>query len=155
MTTIDSSCAIARSLSVVGERWTLLIMREALSGVTRFARFRDALCVAPDVLTNRLNTLVDYGAMTREPYQEPGSRVRFAYALTPAGRELVVVLAALQQWGDQHLPWPDGPSILRVARETGRPLHVGFVDDTGTEVGLDDVDLVRTAAYPSSPAAGR
>jgi DNA-binding HxlR family transcriptional regulator len=146
---LDSSCAIARSLSVLGERWTLLILREALSGVTRFAQFREALGVAPDVLTDRLNTLVDYGVMTREPYREPGSRARFEYELTAAGRELRVVLSALQQWGDEHLPWAEGPSILRRARGTGRPLHVGYVDDLGVEVAADDVVLVRTAAYPA------
>jgi DNA-binding HxlR family transcriptional regulator len=62
---------------------TFLILREALSGATRFAQFRDALGVAPDVLTDRLSTLVDYGVLAREPYQEPGSRSRFAYQLTP------------------------------------------------------------------------
>jgi DNA-binding HxlR family transcriptional regulator len=93
----ESSCSIARSLGVLGERWTFLILREALTGATRFSQFRDALGIAPDVLTERLNTLVEYGVMTREPYQEAGSRSRFAYDLTPAGRELQVVLLALQQ----------------------------------------------------------
>src|ERR1700721_1640058 len=92
-----SSCAIARSLGVLGERWTLLILREALTGTTKFAQFRDNLGVAPDVLTDRLATLVEYGVLEREVYQEPGSRSRFAYRLTPAGRELQVVVTALQQ----------------------------------------------------------
>jgi DNA-binding HxlR family transcriptional regulator len=84
--------------------------REALAGTTRFAEFRDALGVAADVLSDRLSTLVDHGVMYREPYQEPGRRTRFAYHLTDAGRELHVVLASLQQWGDKYLPWPDGPT---------------------------------------------
>ena len=145
----ESPCSIARSLGVVGERWTLLILREASTGATRFAEFRSALGIAPDVLTERLNTLVDSGVLTREPYQEPGSRTRYAYHLTDAGRELQVVLGALQQWGDAHLPWPDGPTVLRRARKTGRPLHLGFVDDRGREVPLEDVEWVRTAAYPA------
>jgi DNA-binding HxlR family transcriptional regulator len=147
--TIDSSCAISRSLSVLGERWTFLILRDAFEGSTRFAQFRESLGIAPDVLTDRLNTLVEYGVMQRVPYQEAGSRARFAYELTPAGRELFVVIGALQQWGDEHLPWPAGPSILRRAAKTDRPLHVAYVDDRGREVDAGDVAFVRTAAYPS------
>src|SRR5882762_1883694 len=82
---LDRYCSIARSLGVLGERWTFLILREAMDGVTRFAQFRDALGIAPDVLTDRLTTLVDYGVMTRAPYQEPGSRTRnWAKRVTPS-----------------------------------------------------------------------
>jgi DNA-binding HxlR family transcriptional regulator len=101
---------------VLGERWTFLILREALMGTTRFGAFREALGVAPDVLAARLATLVEYGIMTREPYRDEGSRPRDAYLLTPAGRELQVVLGSLQQWGDSHLPWPDGPTVERRTR---------------------------------------
>jgi DNA-binding HxlR family transcriptional regulator len=148
----EPSCSIARSLTVLGERWTFLILREALSGATRFAQFRDALGVAPDVLTDRLSTLVATGVLTREPYQEPGRRSRFAYHLTPAGRELSVVLGSLQQWGDAHLPPPGGPTVVRRARDTGRPLHVGYIDDRGREVDTGDVVFVRTANYPAGEA---
>jgi DNA-binding HxlR family transcriptional regulator len=144
------SCSIARSLEVVGARWTLLIMREALTnGRTRFAEFRDALGIAPDVLSERLATLVEYGVLTKEPYQEPGSRARLRYHLTPAGRDLMVVVGALQQWGDEHLPRQEGPTVQRRSRIDNAPLHVAFVDPNGNEVGLDEVDLVRTAAYPT------
>ncbi|HEX3828837.1 MAG TPA: helix-turn-helix domain-containing protein [Sporichthyaceae bacterium] len=146
---LDSTCAISRSLAVLGERWTMLILREALAGTTRFADFRDDLGVASDILTDRLVTLVEYGALTKEPYQEVGARTRYEYRLTPAGRELQVVLGALQQWGDEHLAWPDGPSVLRRDRRNDRPLHVGFVDDRGREVALDNVAWVRTAVYPT------
>jgi DNA-binding HxlR family transcriptional regulator len=146
----DSSCSIARSLGVLGERWTFLILRNALLGATKFAQFRDDLEVAPDVLSDRLATLVDYGVMEREPYQEPGARTRFAYRLTPAGRELEVVLSALQQWGDQHVPFAAGPSMLRRVRGTDRPVHVGYLDDRGREVSPDDVDMIRTETFPGS-----
>ncbi|HEX3778785.1 MAG TPA: helix-turn-helix domain-containing protein [Pseudonocardiaceae bacterium] len=143
-------CSIARSLEVVGARWTLLILREALSGSTRFAEFRAALGIAPDVLSERLGTLVEYGILRKEPYQEPGARARHSYHLTPAGRELWVVLGALQQWGDDHLPRAEGPTIVRRSLSSQLPLRVGFVDSTGAEVGLDDVEFVRTAAYPTT-----
>ena len=144
----DSTCSIARSLGILGERWTFLILREAFLGTTRFAQFRDRLGVAPDVLTDRLSTLVAYGAMERHPYQEPGARSRMDYRLTPAGRELQVVLTALQQWGDDHLPAPNGPSMLRRVRGTDRPVRVGYVDQDGREVAADEVAMVRTASYP-------
>src|SRR6202041_793182 len=99
-----------------------LVLREAFQGQTRFAGFRDRLGIAPDVLSDRLATLVEYGVMETVPYRDPGARSRAAYVLTPAGRELSVVLAALQQWGDEHLPWPDGPSMLRRVRDSDRPV---------------------------------
>lgn len=146
---LDSSCSIARSLGVLGERWTFLILREAFLGSTRFGEFRERLDVASDVLAARLATLVEFGVLAREPYREPGERGRDAYLLTPAGRELDVVLGALQQWGDRHLPWPAGPTIERVSAETGRPVHVGFVDTSGREVPADDVRALKTPAYPA------
>jgi DNA-binding HxlR family transcriptional regulator len=134
----ESSCSIARSLGVLGERWTFLILREAFLGQTRFAEFREGLGVAPD----RLATLVAHGVMEREPYQEPGARSRSGYRLTPAGRELHVVLSALQQWGDEHLPRPEGPSMLRRVKDTGRPVHVGYIDERGREVDAADIAVI-------------
>ncbi len=146
---INAACSIARSLGVLGERWTFLILRDAVAGTTRFNTFRQDLGIAPDILTDRLNTLVEYGVMQKVPYQEPGERARSDYLLTPAGEELIVILAALQQWGDEHLPWPEGPTLLRRIKDTDKPVHVGFVDERGREVARDDVAMVRTAAYPT------
>ncbi|MGI8333258.1 winged helix-turn-helix transcriptional regulator [Actinomadura scrupuli] len=145
----EPTCSIARTLEVVGERWTFLILREALSGLTRFADFREALGVAPDVLSDRLATLVAAGVLEKRPYREPGSRVRFSYHVTPAGAELRLVLGALQQWGDEHRPHPNGPTVVRRTTDDDRPVRVSFVDDTGTAVPLERVAFTRTAAYPS------
>ncbi len=142
----EDPCSIARTLSVVGERWTILILREAFFGASRFAEFRDRLGVAPDVLSDRLATLVEFDVMAREPYREPGARSRFAYRLTPAGRELQVVLSALQQWGDEHLPRPEGPTMLRRVRGTDCPVRVGYLDEQGQEVPLADVAVIPTGA---------
>jgi DNA-binding HxlR family transcriptional regulator len=150
-----SACSVARSLSILGERWTLLILRAALEGETRFEVFREQLKLAPDVLSERLNTLVDNGVMTREPYQEPGSRVRYEYPLTAAGRELHVVIGGLQQWGDVHLPREEGPSVVRQSSKTGRPVRVAFVDERSREVPLDEVDTLHTAGHPVQRATGR
>jgi DNA-binding HxlR family transcriptional regulator len=145
----DNPCAIARSLGVLGERWTFLVLREAAMGASRFSEFSKALGVATDVLTERLNTLVDHGVLEKIPYQDPGKRVRYSYSLTSAGEELTVILAALQQWGDEHMPWPEGPSVLRRVKGTDAPVHVGFIDDRGHEVKPEDFAMVRTAVYPS------
>jgi HxlR-like helix-turn-helix len=99
------------------------------------------------VLADRRTTLVDYGVLVRQPYQERGTRRREEYHLTPAGRELGVVLGALQQWGDDHLPRPEGPTMLRKHRESGRPLRVSFVDEHGQEVRRNDVTIEATGAY--------
>jgi DNA-binding HxlR family transcriptional regulator len=142
-------CSIARTVDVLKDPWSFVVLREALSGVTRFADFRSALGIASDVLTERLNAMVEAGILYREQYQEPGSRTRYSYHLTPAGTELHVVLAALQQWGDEHVPWPAGPTVVQTHARTGRPLHVAFVDDRGREVPTENAVAVRTAAYPS------
>ncbi len=142
----NEACSVARSLGVLGERWTFLVVREALFGATRFQEFREKLGVAPDVLSARLATLVEAGVMEKVPYREPGSRARDAYELTVAGRELSVVLGALQGWGDRHLPRPEGPSILRRSREDGRPVHVGFVDEDGREVAPEAVEVIPNPA---------
>jgi DNA-binding HxlR family transcriptional regulator len=144
----QQSCSIARTLEVVGERWTFLILRESLAGTTRFAEFSRTLGIASDVLTDRLHTLTEAGVLDKRPYQEPGSRVRFSYHLTTSGEELRVILGALQQWGDQHLPLPSGPTAVRRARDDDRALHVAFVDDSGKAVPMELVTFTRTAAYP-------
>jgi DNA-binding HxlR family transcriptional regulator len=140
----DWKCSVARSMTVLGERWTVLILREALLGTTRFADFERNLGLPPDRLADRLATLVEYGVMTKEPYQEPGQRRRPSYHLTPAGRELHVLIGALQQWGDQHLPRAEGPTMVRKARRTERPVHVAFSDELGYEVAADDVATIPT-----------
>ena len=140
----DYKCSVGRSATILGDWWTLLILREALLGTTRFADFQRNLHVAPDVLTDRLSTLVEYGVMTKDSYQEPGQRSRPAYHLTPAGCELHVIVGAYQQWGDKHLPRPEGPTMTRRAKRTDRPVHVAFIDDLGYEVPADDVDTIAT-----------
>ena len=141
----DVRCSIARSLEVLGEKWTLLIVREALWGRTRFSEFRDRLGVAPDVLADRLSTLVEHGVLERRPYRVDGGREREEYVLTPAGRELSYVLGALNSWGDQHRPAPAGPAARYVAATTGEPVELAFVTPDGRRVSAAEVDVVRLA----------
>ena len=97
----DQVCSIARTLEVLGERWTLLIVRDALLGLHRFDEFQESLGVARNVLSDRLSRLVSEGILERVRYQERPER--FEYRLTAKGRELAVPLLALMQWGDRHL----------------------------------------------------
>ena len=140
-------CSLANTLMIVGERWTFLVLREAMAGATRFTEFRSALGITAEVLNIRLRTLVDAGVMIRDSYQEPGQRVRASYVLSDAGRQLIVVLGALQQWGDEHAPSTADPAV---AFETagGQPVSVSFVDRTGSVVPEEDIRLRRTPFHP-------
>ncbi len=91
--------------------------------------------------------------LRREQYQEPGRRARASYHLTEAGAQLKVVIGALQQWGDAHLPVACGPTIERRDRRTGDPIEVAFVTTKGRRLGLDQAEFVRTPAYPSAADA--
>ena len=97
----DASCPIARAADVLGEPWTLLILRNATAGTTRFEDFRTQLGIADNVLTTRLGKLVDRGLLTKLPYRD-GGRTRHEYRLTQAGSDALPVLHALAAWGNAH-----------------------------------------------------
>lgn len=138
-----SNCSIARTLQVVGEKWTLLIIRESFYGATRFEQFHRVLQCARNLLSERLALLVDEGILERSGYREPGSRTRAEYRLTDKGRELAYVLFALQQWGDRHKADPEGPPVLARHAECGCELHVTFACAEGHIVHeLDEIELV-------------
>jgi len=106
----DQNCSIARALEIVGERWTLLIIRDAFLGRRRFEQFQESLGIARNVLTDRLTRLVEEGIFERVRYQE--RPVRFEYKLTRKGRDLNVALTALRQWGDEYIS-EEPPTLLR------------------------------------------
>jgi DNA-binding HxlR family transcriptional regulator len=144
----ESVCSIERCLHILSDRWSFLILREALlGGVTRFADFQRKLGIAPNVLTKRLDDLVRAGVLSKGAYQLPGSRTRFSYHATVAGKDLAVPLAALQQWGDEHNAPPDGPTVARRSA-AGKSVRVGFLDESNKAVPASDVIFVKTAAYP-------
>lgn len=128
-----SRCSVAGTLAVVGEKWSLLVMREAFLGVRRFADLQQALGAPKAVLTDRLATLVQEGLLSREPYREEGARQRHEYRLTAKGRDLYPTLVALMQWGDRYLA--DGPPPLALEHAgCGAPVHVALVCADGHEV---------------------
>jgi DNA-binding HxlR family transcriptional regulator len=118
-------CPIARGLDRVGEWWSILILRDALRGMRRFEEFRQSLGVAPNMLTRRLNALIDAGLMRRELYCEHPPR--HEYRLTERGKDFRPVLITLLLWGDRHFS-PDGPSVALVDRRTGATIDPVLVD---------------------------
>jgi DNA-binding HxlR family transcriptional regulator len=145
-----ATCAIERTLAVVGERWSLLILREAHAGTTRFADFQANLGIATNVLGTRLRKLVAAGVLEKAEYQEPGDRARPEYHLTPSGRDIGLVLGALQQWGDTYVPLPKGPVSQRSNRVTGKKVAVSFIDERGSPIGISQVQLEGPVAAGSN-----
>jgi len=117
-------CSIAKSLEIVGERWTLLIVRDVMTGHRRFGELQRSLGVARNVLSSRLQRLVEEDILERRAYQE--NPPRHEYFLTEKGLDLWPALIALLAWGDRHSPEPDGPPMLIVHKECG-----GEVSDRG------------------------
>lgn len=127
-------------------------MREALlEGVTRFADFEHSLGIAPNILSARLDGLVKAGVLAQRAYQEPGSRTRHSYHPTPAGRELALPLAALQQWADEHDPPASGPTVARRSAG-GKFVRVALMDETRNPVPVDQLVFQKTPTHPSHNA---
>lgn len=141
-----SRCSVAGTLAVVGEKWSLLVLREAFFGVRRFADFQRVLGAPKAVLSDRLATLVEQGVLTRVPYQAEGERQRHEYRLTAKGRDLYPTLVALMQWGDTYLA--DGsPPVELTHADCGAPVHLELTCEAGHRVaGPREVTPVRRAA---------
>ncbi len=105
----DMHCSVAQCLEVVGEWWSMLILRDVFFGVSRFDAFQDRLGISRNVLNQRLNKLVESGILTKKPYSQHPPR--YDYRLTEKGRDLWPVLESMRQWGDRHAA-PDGPPVL-------------------------------------------
>ncbi|HEY7247522.1 MAG TPA: helix-turn-helix domain-containing protein [Xanthobacteraceae bacterium] len=132
-------CPIARSLEHVGEWWSMLILRDALLGLTRFDQFQRSLGIAPNMLTRRLNALVAAGLLRRRRYSDRPAR--YEYVPTARARDFRPILIALLAWGNKHFA-PEGPSVLLVNTMTGATVDPVLVDSatgrpiTGPEYAL-------------------
>lgn len=144
MVTVPRRCSIAAALEVVGERWSLLVLREVSLGNRRFEQIRSATGAPRAVLSARLRALVDAGVLGTSDYREQGARVRQEYRLTAAGRELQPVLTALMDWGDRHLAGPEGPPVRLEHDGCGADVHAVLLCDAGHAV--DDVRALRPVA---------
>lgn len=115
----DQPCPVARAMAVLGERWAILILREAFYGATRFDQFERALGIAPNILAARLRGLVEHGVLEKVPAAE-GHPGRHEYRLTEKGRDVFPLYLALKRWGDRWMAPPEGPLVELRERATGR-----------------------------------
>jgi DNA-binding HxlR family transcriptional regulator len=146
----NMQCPIARSLERVGEWWSILILRDAFHGLTRFDEFQENLGIAPNMLTRRLKALVEAGLLERRRYSERPPRDE--YVLTQAGRDFRPVLWALLAWGNRHFA-PEGPSVVIVDSQTGAEADPVLVDrNSGRPLVAPDF---RSAAGPAADARTR
>lgn len=134
-------CNLAKSFELIGDRWTLLILRSALYGLRRFDDFQAELDVPRSVLSNRLANLVASGIMKRRAYREAGQRARIEYPLTRMGQTLSLPFMAMTAWGDRWLGDGTSPLTLR-SRSTGQKLSVELVDERGKRAERGDIELV-------------
>jgi DNA-binding HxlR family transcriptional regulator len=132
------NCSIARTLEIVGERWTLLIIRDAFLGLRRFDQFQQSLGIARNVLTDRLTWLTGEGILERVRYSERPSR--HEYQLTAKGRDLLLPITALAQWGDTYLS-PQPPTLLR-RRSDRQPVVAALVTAGTAALQAEQVELV-------------
>jgi DNA-binding HxlR family transcriptional regulator len=146
-------CSIARALELVGERWSLLIIRDAVfAGVTRFGDFRHNLGIATNVLAARLEAFVDAGIMERQAAD--GQSRQADYVLTPKGRDLVPALVALTHWGDRWAA-PGEPPILYQHRDCGGDVHVEAVCSSCGTVPAGEVGVRPGPGMPAEYLANR
>jgi DNA-binding HxlR family transcriptional regulator len=143
----DQACSLANALGVIGERWTLLVIRDALFGLRRFDEFAESLGVARNVLSSRLQRLVEGGILVRVRYQERPER--FEYRLTPQGLDLATAVVALMRWGDQHLGRPDGSGRLVEHRACGTELVAHLACPACDRLVRADEVITRLAQTPA------
>jgi DNA-binding HxlR family transcriptional regulator len=140
----NKECSMARAMEVVGDRWSILILREAYYGVRRFDEFEYYVGVAPNILSSRLKKFVDAGVMTRIPLPEHSGR--YEYVLTEKGRDFFPAYLALKKWGDDWLAEPEGPQVVFRDRTAGREIkYPKLLTASGKPLRLEDVEIVAGA----------
>ena len=147
----NMACPVARSLERVGEWWSILILRDAIHGITRFDEFQRNLAIAPNMLTRRLTALVEAGLLEKRLYCEKPPR--YEYILTPRGRDFRPILLSLQAWGNRHFA-PEGASVMLVDRATGLPVDAILVD-RNTGLPITDATHANAAGPAASPRIQR
>ena len=151
----DMNCSIARTLGLIGERWSLLVLRDAFYGLKRFEDFHHDLGIARNVLTDRLNKLVAHGLLERRQYEERPPR--YEYRLTLKGRDLLPVLLSLMRWGDRWETDDEEPPVKLIHESCGNATHpVTACAHCGEELLLREVrvDPIRVKRRPVDTATG-
>jgi len=136
------NCTVGRTMAILGERWTVVVLREVFNGIRRFDDIQRHAGIPRQVLSNRLASLVEQDVLRREPYRpESGGRVRHEYRPTPKGFDLYAVLVAVAEWGDRYLADPEGPPVEFVHRDCGERVHPRIECEAG-HVVADPRDVV-------------
>lgn len=139
--TTNKECSIARAMDVVGDRWSILLLREAYYGTRRFDEFQYYLGVASNILSTRLKKFIDLGVMMRVPLPEHGGR--YEYVLTKKGRDFFPTYLALKKWGDDWLAEPEGPQVVFRDRSSGQQIeYPQLLGSHGRPLQLEDVEIV-------------
>jgi DNA-binding HxlR family transcriptional regulator len=147
-------CSVARALSVVGDPWTLLLVRDAFLGLRRFDQFEASLGLSPPLLAARLQKLVEEGVLMRRPYQR--KPLRHEYRLTERGRDLYPVIASLLAWGDRWMHGGRPPPVRLLHRTCGRPAAPHLACSAcGAPLEPREVTVVLALASPRLPRAPR
>ena len=134
------NCSVAQTLEILGDWWTLLVVREAFFGTRRFADFEANLSISKNVLTQRLTHLVEHGVLERIDVGQHG--VRYEYALTRKGKDLTTVLHALREWGDRWVFGEGNEPLLVCDRRTGRPVpRLRVRGEDGKPLRADEIEL--------------
>jgi DNA-binding HxlR family transcriptional regulator len=140
----DDPCPVARSLDVVGDRWALLIVRDAFDGVRRFSDFQRNLGVARNILADRLQSLTDEGILAVQPVSEDSAYQE--YVLTPKGESLFPVVVALRQWGETHLYKRGEKHSVLILKDGGSPVSTLSVHDReGRPIAFDETRVKKVA----------
>lgn len=140
----NESCPVARGLSVVGDRWTMLVLRDCFLGIRRFEQMQDRLGITRHVLADRLRKLEGAGVLRREAYQE--RPLRHEYRLTDRGKALYPMLVSLIDWANAHVPIEGSPPVTLVSRSAGTPIAPMLVDRvTGEEITHRSVSAISNA----------
>jgi DNA-binding HxlR family transcriptional regulator len=142
-------CNLARSFELIGDRWTLLILRSALYGVRRFGDFQADLEIPRSVLSHRLAGLVESGIMAKRKYREEGHRTRIEYPLTKKGRALGLPFVAMTEWGDKWIGDGESPYMLR-STANGQRLRVALVDERWRRVKPSEIEIVIDPKFTQS-----
>ena len=137
----EQRCSIARPAALLGDRWTLVILRQAFNGIKHFEEFQSTLGISRSLLSDRLGTLVAAGVLRREPYKD-AVRTRDRYRLTEMGLDLYPVLMALREWGDRYMAEEGPPLVVRHKGCGGEPTLELRCDRCGEEVGARDAEAM-------------
>ncbi|NGY03659.1 winged helix-turn-helix transcriptional regulator [Solimonas terrae] len=142
-----ASCSVAAAVAAIGDRWSLLLLREAFNGVRRYDDFLRHTGCSTAVLAVRLRKLVDAGIFRKQMYSAPGERPRAEYRLTAKGVDLLPVIVGLLQWGDLHVAGPGGGPLLLKDRRNGERIRVSLVNESGDLVDARDSQPIRNPAF--------